>query len=771
MEQIDHLLTPLSVDARIRAVAQSVMGERAPFPSPIGRTRSVIYCDYFASGRSLKFVENAIRDHVLPFYANTHTTTTVTARRTMAQRERARAVIRESVNAAPNDCAVIFTGSGSTAAIVHLATTLRLYDHGFWPSSAPKPTVFVSIAEHHSNLLPWRESAANVVTIPLDATGRQIDLDELERQVSAAKHAGSPMLIGSFTAGSNLTGIPMDTRPLARIMHRHGGLAFFDYAGVGAYLDVNMNPDDEPGLPAEDQGLGYKDAVFLSPHKFIGGPGTPGVLVARKALFRSAPARPGGGSVNFVTGTEHEYLRDLEEREEAGTPAIVEAIRCGLVFRVKQLVGVAEMERREHALAKRALEQLTAHPRVRVLGETKGDRVPVFCIQIVAPGEDESRPNKFLHYNFVSAVLNDFFGIQTRGGCMCAGPFGISLLHLTQNQVHTYQTLLSQDPAKRRQLVKEPGSCPMCEIRATPSSTPAADGPSAPSTEPATCAPCSATAPASTNASSDPVKLDSLKPGYLRFSFNYFFTPADADLIVRAVTWIADHGWRLLPYYTVDARTGAWAMRLSPAAMHAMSRTKFHGLHTPAPTGDVPMAPAADSDDKVFVHAQRFADRVGAVVADDVHAANMRNELWLGYGAAGEAVEKARWFMHPDEAADKWRALDEPVPGITAGGKKGSWLVRRAAAVARKAVHAAVSSGSSRAGSVRMIEAPKPAHRGAAEDSGVGTEDDDRSDAAVTDSAASDAHGSSRKGSAGSEAAPVATASAVAPPVAVAAAS
>ncbi|KNE67129.1 hypothetical protein AMAG_12202 [Allomyces macrogynus ATCC 38327] len=632
MNRIDEIiLSSISADARIRAIHKSVIGARAPFLSPIGRTRSVIYCDYFASGRPLKFVEDVIRNHILPFYANTHTTTTITARRTMAQRERARDVIRKCLNADKDLYSVIFTGSGSTAAIVHLATTLQLYDRSVWQAGAPMPTVFISLAEHHSNILPFRDSAAKVVTVPLDETGRQLDLVELERQVVAAKEAGSPLLIGSFSAGSNLTGIVVDADPISRIMHRYGGLAFFDYAGVGAYVDIDMNPVDDETVPTADRGLAYKDAVFLSPHKFIGGPGTPGVLVARSSLFRpDLPTRPGGGSVNFVTGMEHEYLDDLEEREEAGTPAIVEAIRCGLVFRVKELVGVAEMKLREHAIAKHALEQLTAHPRIRVLGDTKGERVPVFCIQIASPDVDTTA-TRFLHYNFVSAVLNDFFGIQTRGGCMCAGPYGISLLNLTAEQVETYQTLLSQNPAVRSRLIH--GSAPSCNT-----------------------GPCSPV----------PAKLDSLKPGYLRFSFNYFTPIDEVGTVLRAVTWVADHGWRLLPYYRVDSQSGAWSMRCTPTVMLKLSRKSLRGL----PTADLLMVPAhgaltvanepAESDAKALRVAQRLADRVGVVLR--AHGAAIQAELYDGFQLYGTAVEAARWFMHPADAVFMLGHVDVPKP-------------------------------------------------------------------------------------------------------------
>ncbi|KAJ3362964.1 hypothetical protein GGF32_005104 [Allomyces javanicus] len=697
MDQIDALLNPLDTEARVRTVTQSVIGARAPFASPIGRTRSVIYCDYFASGRPLKFIEDTIRDHVLPFYANTHTTTTVTARRTMAQRERSRNVIRECLNADKKLYSVIFTGSGSTAAIVHLATTLRLNDRSVWPSSAPKPTVFVSISEHHSNLLPWRESVANVVTIPLDATGRQLDLIELERQVVAAKDAGSPLLIGSFSAGSNLTGIAIDTRPLSRILHRHGGLAFFDYAGVGAYVDIDMSPADDETVPPADRGLAYKDAVFLSPHKFIGGPGTPGVLVARSALFRpDAPTRPGGGSVNFVTGSEHEYLHDLEEREEAGTPAIVEAIRCGLAFRVKQIVSVPEIERREHALAARAMRIMSEHPKIRVLGETQGMRVPVFCIQVLAPGDVEEgvASTKFLHYNFVSSVLNDFFGVQTRGGCMCAGPFGISLLKLTPEQVETYQTLLSQDPSVRRRMVHGP---------AQPS-------PCATSTCPLVAA-----------------KLDSLKPGYLRFSFNYFTPTTEVDAVLRAVTWVADHGWRLLPYYKIDPQSGAWSMRCAPTTMRSLAHKAFRGIAetdlVKDPTESAVPVGKPESDTKALHVAQRLADRVTAVV--NVHSTAIQAELRDGYQAHGAAVEAARWFMHPAEAAAILDGTAAPEAAAWYPGK----FVKRAAKSIRRSLspRPSMDRGRSSAASAPTLLTMQDATAaaGADHDSGLDEDDDD----------------------------------------------
>ena len=407
------------------------IGRNVHVETPFGR-RLICYADLTATGRHLQFVEDWIHAS-RSYYANTHTEISTTGRMMTELRENARQIIRCAVRASDDD-ELVFVGSGATGAINKLVGMLglrvsepleRAYELSRAIPAAERPVVLVGPYEHHSNELPWLESIAEVIEIDLDDDGG-VDLAELRKRVET--FASRPLLIGSFSAASNVTGVITDVRAIAKILHRAGALAFFDYAAAAPYVPLDMHPAD----PEE-----RIDALFLSPHKFVGGPEASGVLVAHRSLFRTrTPERPGGGTVSYVAGPEREdvdYVEGLSEREEGGTPAILGDVRAAMGFLIKETAGPQALLDHEIALAERAIERLERHPRIRVLGPRKLSRLAIIPIDIEG-----------LHHELSSTLLDHLFGIQNRAGCSCAGPYGHRLLGIDFGKSAIFRALVQQ---------------------------------------------------------------------------------------------------------------------------------------------------------------------------------------------------------------------------------------------------------------------------------------------------------------------------------------
>ena len=387
-------------------LAEGIIGKGAMVDGPLG-PQPLLYADYAASGRALRVVEEFVLEHVLPVYANPHTQASHCGRSINALRRAARAEVARFCGAGEGD-AVIFAGAGATAGIQKL---VRLLGADRCDPAGVPALVLLGPYEHHSNLLPWRESGAEVIELPEDAAGGP-DRAALAAALAAGK---GRRIIAAFSAGSNVTGALTDIAALSRQVQAAGGKVIWDYAGAAPYLPARMHP-------AADV---HVDALVFSPHKLLGGPASSGVLAMRRdASVIDRPSAPGGGTVSFVSPQGHDYSDDLTAREEAGTPNVVGDIRTALAVIVRAAMAEAGLDNRAAAMCRAALARWCAHPRIEVLGCTAAERLPIVSFRL----RDGS--GALVHHQLVTRILSDCFGIQARGGCACAGPYVHRLLGL-----------------------------------------------------------------------------------------------------------------------------------------------------------------------------------------------------------------------------------------------------------------------------------------------------------------------------------------------------
>ena len=413
------------VDIEYKRIKRNIIGNNFNIHTPFG-TKKLYYCDWVASGRLYKPIEDRIQDVFGPMVANTHTESSDTGIFMTASYHKALNIIKEHVNASKDDAIITF-GSGMTAVINKFQRILGLkycgqIVHKDCLKNQERPVVFITHMEHHSNQTSWMETLADVVVVP-PGKGNIISLYNLESKLLAYKDR--KIKIGSFTACSNVTGIETPYHSMAELMHRYGGVCFVDFAASAPYVKIDMHPENPKRK---------LDAIFFSPHKFLGGPGTSGVLIFDSKLYHnSVPDNPGGGTVDWTNPWgEHKYIDDIEAREDGGTPGFLQAIKTALCIELKNQMGISNIRRREDELLKTSFRWLDKIKGLHILADNCRKRIGIISFYIDG-----------LHYNLAVRLLNDHFGIQVRGGCACAGTYGHYLLNVTYEDSMKITTKIS----------------------------------------------------------------------------------------------------------------------------------------------------------------------------------------------------------------------------------------------------------------------------------------------------------------------------------------
>ena len=503
---------------------RELIGADAVIQTPFGE-RLMMYADYTASGRCLCFVENYLRQ-LQRIYANSHTEDDISGRSMTRLLKEAEESIKSSVNAG-NTGRIICVGSGATGAIdklqqiigvalppatrKHLGTLLgnalgsdnveivkkHLHEN--------QPVVFIGPYEHHSNEISWRENLATVVTVRMDSEG-EIDLKHLESLLKDPAYQGRKR-IGSFSAASNVTGIKSPVHEIASLLHRYDAIACFDYAASAPYVEIDMNP------PAEKySGDASLDAIFISPHKFLGGPGSTGVLVFNERLYNRElpPTVSAGGTVDYVGPENQDFIAHIEEREKPGTPGVLQVLKAAMVFEVKDNVTTARIGQREHELLTKIFSRWLANPAIDILGnQDPAKRVGIISFNIKSNSGDLDG-SQYLHPKFVTTLLNDLFGIQSRAGCSCAGPYGHRLLNIDEETSEEYRC---------------------CVVEG----------------------------------------FSGIKPGWCRVSMHYVMDDLEVDFLLDSVDFVARYGGLFLCLYNFDLYDGSWNRKNDPTCLQRFS--------------------------------------------------------------------------------------------------------------------------------------------------------------------------------------------------------
>lgn len=485
---------------KLEWLRHEIIGRNDVFTTPIGK-RPLVYADYTASGRGLYFIENYLQD-LLRYYANSHTDDDFTGKTMTDLVHEAEKTIKKIVNAGDRG-KIIFTDSGATGGITRLQQILGV----FWSPAtenrlnamisksgeahknslrkqidANKPIVFVGPYEHHSNEIMWRQGLCEVVEVPLNSDG-ELDLLKLESMVSDSKYDGREK-IGSFSAASNVSGIITPVYDVAGILHKHGAIACFDFAACAPYVEIDMNRDKES----------YFDAIVLSPHKFLGGPGSSGLLVFNENIYKKnlPPSIAAGGTVDFVTYDSQKFTDDIETREKPGTPGILQAIKTSLVFQLKDRIGVEIIEEIEKYLFSQFISRFKDNDKITFYGTSDPEKK----VNIIA--FNVKHKDRVIHPRLFTRIMNDFFGIQTRAGCSCAGPYGHRLLSIDKELSLQYVHLVEDR------------------------------------------------------------NLAGMKPGWVRLNLHYSFSDSEFEYICKSLAYLIEKAHLFIPLYDFDLKTGEW---------------------------------------------------------------------------------------------------------------------------------------------------------------------------------------------------------------------
>ena len=392
---------------------KNIVGIDETFESPYGKQK-IVYGDWIASGRLYAPIEEKISKTIGPFVGNTHTETSETGTRMTKAYHQSHHIIKKHVNAFPTDV-IITAGSGMTAVINKFQRILGLKYCGKVGGKSciierERPVVFITHMEHHSNQTSWYETNADVVVIE---PGEGLLVEPENLRTALEKYKNRPFKIGSFTACSNVTGVRTPYYELAKIMHEFGGVCFIDFAASAPYDKIDMHPEDP---------MQKLDAIMFSPHKFLGGPGSSGVLIFDASMYKNkVPDNPGGGTVDWTNPWgKYKYVDDIEAREDGGTPGFLQSIRTALCFDLKDKMGIEHIKQREEELLQLAFKGLDEVDGLKILADNVRDRLGVISFYV-----------ENIHYNLLVQILNDKYGIQTRGGCACAGTYGHFLLEVS----------------------------------------------------------------------------------------------------------------------------------------------------------------------------------------------------------------------------------------------------------------------------------------------------------------------------------------------------